>query len=332
MRFSRTIVTVLGLALAGVTALTDFGEAPADATSSAPRPAAHTEAAPPAVPAPPATILGVQAGEAGYGTELFEFDTAGDAPVRVVAEVPEGEIVDVERAPDGTVYYAFVLGDTNEVRRLTKAGHEAVGEGWAPAVSPDGRLLAYAYYSDNAGPCGQDGIAVLDLIVGDVQRFPGPDVPTGQNGCSENEGVIEHISWAPDSHRLVYQGLVYGEGASPPRILDTATDRQLLDAEPLDGQHEYFHPAWLADGRIAVAERADASGIRILAVDVDTRRATEFAPASWHVGGANGLDADASGRHLLASLDGVAHTPRLVTLTEGAQPEELEHGYGIAVW
>jgi Tol biopolymer transport system component len=272
MRFSRTIVTVLGLALAWMTAVTDFGETPADATSSAPRPAAHTEAAPPTGPSPPGrpdTILGIVNGEAGAGTQVFEFDTAGHDSVRVVAEVPEGEIVDVERAPDGTVYYAFVIGETNEIRRLVRSaeeGEKVVAHGWAPAVSPDGRWLAYAYYPDNAGPCGRDGIAVLEIATGDIRRFPGPAVTAGPAGCPDSEGVIHTISWAPDSRRLVYE-----EGATDPRILDTATDRQLVDGHLLDARFAYYHPAWHADGRIAVAERADASGIRILVVDPDTR-------------------------------------------------------------
>ncbi|HEY3240952.1 MAG TPA: hypothetical protein VGL92_15395 [Acidimicrobiia bacterium] len=55
----RTIVTVIGLAMAGVSALVDAGESSADATSSRPPRAAPVAPAP---PAPPATILGVEAG------------------------------------------------------------------------------------------------------------------------------------------------------------------------------------------------------------------------------------------------------------------------------
>lgn len=323
MPYSRTIVTVLGFALAGFTAFTDFDETPADATSSGAHPSA------PAPPAPPATILGVAYGEAGAGTQLFEFDSSGPGPARVVAEVPEGEILDVERAPDGTVFYAFVIGDTYEIRRLgpPAAGDEVVAAGWAPAVSPDGRRLAYAYYPDDAGPSGRGGIAVLELTIGAVQRFPGCEVAPGPDGCPESEGMISTISWAPDSRRLVYEA-----GAADPRILDTATDRRLVDSESLGQSQAWYQPAWLADGRIAVAEPDPATGVRILAVDPDTRQATEFAPANWMVGSANGIDADASGRNLLVSLDGTGHAPVLLKLTEGAPPEEIDHGYERAVW
>lgn len=56
MRCTRTIVTVIGLALAGVSALVDAGEAPADATASDPRPAS------PAPASAPASTLGAVAG------------------------------------------------------------------------------------------------------------------------------------------------------------------------------------------------------------------------------------------------------------------------------
>jgi hypothetical protein len=60
--------------------------------------------------------------------------------------------------------------------------------------------------------------------------------------------------------------------------------------------------------------------------------ATEFAPADWQVGSANDLDADASGRLLLVSLDGAGHGAVLFMLTEGAPPQEIEHHYEYAVW
>jgi WD40 repeat protein len=320
MRCARTVATMTGLALAGITAVTGVGEGHADADPT--RAAAGSQ-----LPPRPDTILAAQAGEAGDGREVYEFDTAGSGPARVVAAIPEGDIVDVERAPDATVYYAVVVGDTNEIRHLDGGGETVVASGWGPAVSPDGRRLAFAYFPPDAGMCAGSGLAVLELATGTVRRFPGADpVPDG-HGCPDHDGPVGDISWAPDSRRLVFE-----TGGSGPRILDTATAGALADAVLLDGGRDYVHPAWLADGRIAVAEYALPWGVQIMAVDPDTRVATEFAPAHWEVGGANHLDADASGRHLVVSLDGVAHTPRIFLLTEDAPPEELDHGYGIAVW
>jgi dipeptidyl aminopeptidase/acylaminoacyl peptidase len=323
MRFPRTVVTMTGLALAGLTAVTGVGEPHAGADPARPAAAAPD----PQLPPRPATILAAEADEAGYGREVYEFDTAGAGPARIVAAIPEGEIVDVERAPDGTVYYAAVMGDTHEIRRLDAGGETVVASGWGPAVSPDGRWLAFAYFPPDAGMCAGSGLAVLDLVTGAVRRYPGADPVPDRQGCPESDGPVGDISWAPDSRRVVFENWRSG-----PRILDTATAGLLADAVSLDAGRRYRTPAWLTDGRIAVAEFAGRGGVRILAVDPDTRDATEFAPAEWQAGGVNSLDADATGRHLVVSLDGVAHSPRVFLLAEGAPPEELDRTYGIAVW
>jgi hypothetical protein len=194
-------------------------------------------------------------------------------------------------------------------------------------VSPDGLRLAFAYFPPDGGLCARSGLAVLEFATGDLRRYPGADPAPDGDGCSHPDGPIQHISWAPDSGRLVFETWTSG-----PLLLDLGTAGAVADATPLDGDRRYFTPAWLADGRIAVAELAGRGGVQILAVDPDTRDATEFAPAKWQAGGINSLDADASGRHLVVSLDGVAHSPRVFLLAEGAPPEELDRTYGIAVW
>lgn len=80
----------------------------------------------------------------------------------------------------------------------TEQGHEEVATGWTPAVSPDGRSLAFAYHpieiGDVQGPgeegfCAENGIAVLDLDTGDVRRFPFRSAPVAGTECPAGEPV-----------------------------------------------------------------------------------------------------------------------------------------------
>lgn len=319
MRFTRTIITLTALALAGVTVVTGVGEGTADA-----HPADDHAIR-------PVTFLAAVGGEAGWEPEVYEVDVAGHGPARVVATGPEGSgVLDVERAPDGTGYYAAANEDLTEIRRI--GTDDFVANGWAPAVSPDGRRLAFAYYPDDPAPCEGNGLAVLELATGEVRRFPGPTPAPGPRGCPEGEGSIESISWAPDSRRLAYERVLYMGGHATVRILDTGTARDLSDAELLDPARQYSHPAWLADGRIAVVERDEVHGLTIKTMDPDTGRVTQFSATDWLDGSVNSVDADASGRHLLVSVDGVSHTPRLFVLEEFGATEELDQAWAVAVW
>lgn len=99
---------------------------------------------------------------------------------------------------------------------------QRIGSGFFPAVSPDGKRLAYIH----------DGIVVRDLRTTLENTFP----------VVKDQG-IRLLSWAPDSrHLLVVGGDGEPDGAGPDinHVLDTNTRGSLSDANklPLAGQHE----------------------------------------------------------------------------------------------
>lgn len=107
-------------------------------------------------------------------------------------------------APDGTVYYDQALAETTQqgpgahtpieqVLRVPIAGGPStpVAVGHDPAVSPDGRYLAYLIWTDITD--GPEGVVVLNRLSGAVNTWM----------YSTNVPDINTISWSPNSRSLV---------------------------------------------------------------------------------------------------------------------------------
>lgn len=225
------------------------------------------------------------------GTRLVVLDTATGAEVRTLTTEDAGDISRVELSPDGsTAYYATAYEDGSVVGRIPIAGGtpEVLATGDAPAPSPDGRLLGYAYHPSDADPWRPGGIAVLDLVSGTERRFPGaaPQSPF------DFGPPVQDITFAPDSRRLAFTN---DDSGGSIFILDTASDSSLTDADELDPSHGYLSPTWLPDGRIAAVEFGAPDG-RMMAVDPETHAAHELVPG---VGHADRVDVDTTGKYLL---------------------------------
>ena len=111
---------------------------------------------------------------------------------------------------DGTVYFDQAIGSTGQepyhpppVARIFSdsilGGTPAfVADGYDPAVSPNGRFLAYVIETDNFN--GPEGVVVMDRSTGTTTTWqystPLPDIDT--------------ISWSPDSKSLVVAAEVQG--------------------------------------------------------------------------------------------------------------------------
>lgn len=246
----------------------------------------------------------------------------------------------VSLTPDRrAAYYAVSDGcDGGTLHRVPLDGRrrpQRVGRGISPAVSPDGRKLAYAA----PGPATADGlpgcpnvIVVRDLRTGNERRWRYPD-DEAHAAALYTAGAITKIAWAPDSRRLAYTLSYEGDSIA---VLDTSTHRDLsatVEVVVPGGGGDSRHPAWdPATGRLALVNSAfeccyddDYAGPpRTLLVDVDDRTADELLPAGLRPGW---LDFDATGEHLLY-VDGGS----LYRWSSGGEPALVAPGVTAADW
>lgn len=330
-------------AVAGVSALAALGVVLTDEDDAGQRvgtegPATTTETTGDAVTttAPdPGNERPEQAFVISVGNRLSQFNTAAGQTERPLydREVDEatgaGRLGGLSLAPDGTVWFSMAgaPGDCASFgvyrHTIDTVGPEQVAVGAAPAVSPDGRLLAYAAYSGaHGGPDGEfygcaNTLVVRDLVSG-AERVWLPAV----DGYQEL-AAITRISWAPDSRRLIYD-LNY-EGSSV-ALLDTEVPGGLGQASmPLatgDVEVESLRsPVWLAGSDEVVVLAGEGT---LLRVNVATEAVAEVARSM----ASYGLDADATGRHLLLTeTDGT-----LVAVAPDGNTEVLAEGFAEAVW
>jgi hypothetical protein len=97
-------------------------------------------------------------------------------------------------APDGTVYYDdAVAGSQERILRVPITGGSPtfVADGHDPAVSPDGRSLAYLIWTQITG--GPEGIVVVNRLTAATSTWQ----------YSTDAPDINAISWSPDSRFLV---------------------------------------------------------------------------------------------------------------------------------
>ena len=242
--------------------------------------------------------------------------------------------------PDGRdVYYATVTdGDRGTVHRVATDGRRparVVGAGISPAISPDGRYLAYAAPgpSEPGGPdrcCNTIAVVTLDPGTLRIWGFPASDL-AGRVWVTQ--ASFTQLAWAPDSRRLAFTVSYEGETVA---VLDTIAHRDLAETVEVvvpDGGGNSRHPAWqTSSGRLAIVNKAFdccfeddyRGGPRTLLVDVDERRSEDLlAPGTaptW-------LDFDTTGDHLLFIDDGV-----LYRRSHAEVPVKVVSGIAAADW
>ncbi len=269
----------------------------------------------------------------------------------------------VSLSPDRrTVFYALA-GDCGPatIYRVAADGRtppEAVLDGVSPAVSPDGRKLAYAVATPGPsavggaiapaagaaaappdGPEGavrdrrcQNAIVVRDLKTGAERTWRYPDTPD-YGAALYRDAVVSEIAWAPDSTRLAYTLSYEGDSLS---ILDTDKDSDLSQTAEVvvpDGGGNSSHPAWqpgsgllaLFNTRFECCFDDNYTGPpRALLLDPDRRIESALLPAGRRV---SALDFDAGGAHLLYVEGG-----RLYRRSGPQAPVALAAGVTHADW
>jgi len=282
------------------------------------------------------------------GGSVVLLDSADGRTIRTLATHAEAAtggfpyLEGVSLSPDRkTVFYALA-GDCGPaaIYRVATDGRtpaETILAGVSPAVSPDGRKLAFAVAV--AGPEGaarerhcQNALVVRDLTTGAERTWRYPDTPDYATALYR-DAVISEIAWAPDSTRLAYTLSYEGDSVS---ILDTDKDADLSQTEEVivpDGGGNSSHPAWQAStGLLALFNTRfeccfddNYTGPpRALLLDPDRRIAAALLPAGRRV---SALDFDASGGHLLYVEGG-----RLYRRSGPQTPVALAAGVTHADW
>lgn len=270
-------------------------------------------------------------------------------------------------APDRSAVFYALVGDCGPatIFRVAADGSgpsEAVVAGVSPALSPDGRKLAYAV--SVAGPVASGPVAAGPVASGAGEEAPGPDGPEAgleERSCQNavvvrdlqtgsertwrfpdtpdfatslyQQAVITEIAWAPDSTRLAYTLSYEGDSIS---ILDTGSARDLSETVEVvipAGGGNSSHPAWQAatgllglfNTRFECCYDDHYTGPpRALLVDPERRLASPLLPSGRRV---SALDFDASGAHLLF-VDG----GRLYRRSGTQAPVALTPGVTLADW
>jgi len=249
----------------------------------------------------------------------------------------------VALTPDRREVFYALAGDcaAATIFRVAVDGHagpESLFPGVSPAVSPDGRKLAYAVATPGRASGGltdrhcQNSLVVRDLNTGAERAWRYPDTPDFDTPLYR-DAVISEIDWAPDSTRLAYTLSFEGDSIS---VLDTDADTDLGQTEEVvipGGGGNSSHPAWQATSgllglfntRFECCFDDNYTGPpKALLADVEKRLSTPLLPAGRRV---TALDFDASGAHLLFVDSG-----RLFRRTGTQTPVALATGVTVADW
>jgi hypothetical protein len=249
----RTLYTIAGIALAGSAAAgfvalagDDAPEAintvPPATSPEVPTTTPVTATTPETVPSSPlagATIVVASADahrvlsvdETGATTTLFEVPDDGST------------IADLELAPDGAVFVQLVSPESPDgvVLEVDADGAStpvmAPGvETWAPAVSADGRRLAFLARGEGTV------LAVVDRVTGEQRTMWWAD---DDEDFFHTQGRISDLAFSPDGTQLLFTSNYEG---SEVLVLDLDTATTLSDAIVVGGGVR--SATWLADGRI----------------------------------------------------------------------------------
>ncbi len=127
-----------------------------------------------------------------------------------------------EREGTGAIFRVHL--DDGRVERLSKTNDRAI----MPAVSPDGRHVAYAVATARGFQ-----IALLDLATGEERQL------------TQVDGGACRPAWSPDGRRLAYVRMQGDEPSWLEEIdIGTGESRTVVDARPLWS----YYPAYAADG------------------------------------------------------------------------------------
>lgn len=175
----------------------------------------------------------------GPNYDIYVMDASGSNVTRITDHpahdhdpvwMPDGQslIFNSERDSRGDLYRVW-LAD-RRVERLTR---NFVGRAIMPAVSPDGRSIAFAAQTLARLNFWEFQIHVLDLA-------------TGKTRALEASGGACWPAWSPDGQRLANVSLAKEPSSIQLRAAGGGPARDL----PADPSRWHYYPDWSADGRL----------------------------------------------------------------------------------
>lgn len=266
-------------------------QSPAPTSTQMPSPeptSAPTPTVPPEQAAGPSPIALTASGE------LVELDARTGAVLRrIAADAAWAEPLAVDRER-GHVYVAKVVmpgepewpgGSTVQRVSIAESTVVDVAEGRSPALSPDGRRLAFVSQATTPDPWDEDhaliqvnAVTTLDLTDGSTRSVVDPW------GSQDSRAVGDPV-WSADGARIYVQtGWVDAPFGAQVLVIDPATDTVLDEASMAvttqDALQEWSRPVVLPDGRLAVTVSARGP-------DVGTDPGD---PHSWETGAPDSVD------------------------------------------
>jgi hypothetical protein len=244
-------------------------------------------------------------------------------------------------SPTGVVYFDDARGPSNFVRsvRLTGGPVTTVAEGSQPALSPDGRLLAYWTHTGRRAPRQPEAIIVRDLSAGTQKTW----------AFTSYLSDITSMSWSPDGRFLAFAGLTYVKNGTvmvrTVQVLDPRSGGTLDGARPIPlGQRVAwagFLTSYTGAGVMTGPYGSIQTGGGLVEVGVGSgrvlRRLTSLPPHGLATGnsadGTEGtITADRTGRYLLIAGMGTG-TGEIFRWTFGMpRPIKITSGALHAVW
>jgi hypothetical protein len=190
--------------------------------------------------ASPETFVGFRGGE------IVLVDVASGAVVRVLVDRPtlggpseEIGTVDLEVSPDGSTVYFVPFGKPERIMSVPTAGGTptAVAEGRKPAVSSDGRFLAFVTCGGEVGICGE-GISILDLQQGGERHWT----------VGASDRWAGQLAWIPESRHLAFSMFYPGDSNPTLHVFDTANDIRVALKDVVEVGPNRAGAAWTVIG------------------------------------------------------------------------------------
>jgi WD40 repeat protein len=283
---------------------------------------------------------------------LVLLDPANGQATRTL--VPSGVVGDaLAVSPDGrSVYYELGAGCQHEIWRVSTADGAKTRistAGNAPALSPDGKRLAYAtqyFENGNHASCYPDNditagfqVIVLDLATHQTHRYS----MAPQVAATGLPAPVDHLSWSPDGGRLaVSMSAVQDNEGWQLAIMNPATDTTYFQDDgstqvplPAGTNQDTFYAegSFLPNGQLFVVRQCcsgyppSTTNVDMLEIDPATGKQVRQVAVGLTDRDHTSLDASADGRWLLY-LSG----KDLEVSHDGSKPTILATGFLAAAW